>query len=154
VDFGLVEYPLDLTFFHSLARQVQNVPTFVTRIILTCGSGITAIYVACGVLWFAPWVRELVLISTGYNKREFILQSARLLVGPGMEAPLAHLLRYISLSDVTSFRYDSLHPVTLGGINLHALYEAKTFRWAATAGLLSESTLFWLTAGPDGYIKP
>jgi hypothetical protein len=120
-----------------------------SRIILTCGSGITAVDVVYGILKFARWVRELVLVSTGFDRRDYILKCVRRLEDPAIDVPLNRLVTYVSLRDVTSFRYEAKCPTIHGAIELHPLYEGKTFQWAANAGLLDPCALFWITGGPD-----
>jgi 1-aminocyclopropane-1-carboxylate deaminase/D-cysteine desulfhydrase-like pyridoxal-dependent ACC family enzyme len=147
VHMGMVD-PADLTAQVLLgSRQVRNIPAQARCVVATCGSGLTAASISIGIARYHKRVSTIYLIGTGTSRLAFVSEVAgRIAVARGLPSSSLPMLRYISLPEVSSFRYEQRRPFTMAGIDLHPQYEAKAFRWASeNLPLPRKQTLFWIT---------
>lgn len=122
----------------AVADQVKNTPDEIENLVLTCGSGITAIGVLAGIKRYGKSVRNIHLVATAPDRRKLIHS---MLKKHGADRDFF----YHDLFHTRGFSYEEPFCSVWGGIRLHPNYEAKTMAWFAKSGLRPEDTLFWIT---------
>lgn len=122
----------------AVADQVKNIPDDIENLVLTCGSGITAIGVLAGIKRYGKNVRNIHLVATAPDRRKMIHS---MLQKHGADRDFF----YHDLFHTRGFSYEEPFCSVWGGIRLHPNYEAKTMAWFAKSGLRPEDTLFWIT---------
>ncbi len=122
----------------AVAAQVRNIPDEIENLVMTCGSGITAIGVISGIKQYRKNVRNIHLVATGPDRQKLIHS---MLQKHGAD----RAIHYHDLFHMHGFSYEEPFYSVWGGIKLHPNYEAKTMAWFAQSGLKPEDTLFWIT---------
>lgn len=122
VDYGIniMEYP-DI-MFNAVSRQVENIPDELDNLYITCGSGITAIGVMIGIHEYSKKVGKIVLVATAPSRKKLI-DSALDSRGIQMDYEIVDLFHQ------ERFAYEVGVKESLGSLELHPNYEAKTFRY-------------------------
>lgn len=122
----------------AVADQVRNIPDEIENLVMTCGSGITAIGVLAGIKRYGKKVGNIHLVATAPDRRPLIHET---LNRHGADREI----HYHDLFHSRGFSYEEPFCAVWGGIKLHPNYEAKTMAWFAKSGLKPEDTLFWVT---------
>lgn len=122
----------------AVASQVRNIPDEIENLVLTCGSGITAVGVMAGLKQFNKKVKNVHLVATGPDRQQLIHSTLQ-------KANADRPFFYHDLFHTRGFSYEEPFCSVWGGIKLHPNYEAKTMAWFAKSGLRPEDTLFWIT---------
>lgn len=130
----------------AVADQVKNIPDDIENLVLTCGSGITAIGVLAGIKRYGKNVRNIHLVATAPDRRKMIHS---MLQKHGADRDFF----YHDLFHTRGFSYEEPFCSVWGGIRLHPNYEAKTMAWFAKSGLRPEDTLFWITGAEPLAVK-
>jgi len=149
----IVEYGVNLeknykALVESTASQVENIPQKVERIVMTCGSGVSATGVIVGISMFEKEVGELVLIGTAPHRLEKIRgRLSRLSEITGKTYQNVNI-RYIDMFSEPGFSYEREEPASIDDVTLHPNYEAKVFskyqRLLKSKSLPEAQTLFWI----------
>jgi 1-aminocyclopropane-1-carboxylate deaminase/D-cysteine desulfhydrase-like pyridoxal-dependent ACC family enzyme len=149
----VVEYGVNLernykALVESTASQVQNIPPKVDRIVMTCGSGVSATGVIVGISMFEKEVGELVLVGTAPHRLEKIkgrLSSLEKITGKKYRADN---IKYVDMFSDPGFSYEREEPASIEGVILHPNYEAKVFakyqKLLKSKALPEAQTLFWI----------
>jgi 1-aminocyclopropane-1-carboxylate deaminase/D-cysteine desulfhydrase-like pyridoxal-dependent ACC family enzyme len=126
------------------ADQVANVPDEVERVVLTCGSGLTAIGLIAGICKFRKNIKRLDLIGTAPDRSAFI--NDRLIRMGYTDLRLS--LNFYSLYSAPGYDYEKKQKFNWGPITFHPQYEAKTFSWYFDNVTSDKGkTLFWIVGG-------
>lgn len=148
-NYFIVQYGINLTahsdvLLRAVSEQAANIPDDLENLVITCGSGITSTGVMVGLKNFDKRVKNVHLVATAPDRREFIHEQLRR-YGADRE------FIYHDLFHEPGFTYEKNQEASYGGIQLHPHYEAKTMKWFANSGLPKEGTLFWIVgAEPKG----
>ena len=129
----------------AVADQVRNIPDKVKNLVLTCGSGITAIGVLFGLHKYNKEVEQVHLVATGPDRQRLIHETLKL-------HNADREINYHSLFHRPGFAYEKGVKAVWGGVHLHPNYEAKTMAWFQKSGLKAAETLFWIT-GAEPTVK-
>lgn len=151
--------PEAVSAFHDAAAvQVTNLPPEVTRIVMPCGSAISATSVLSGLARFpdAHNVSEVVLMGIGnvgstdlsylYDRLELTAPyPADYFSRPNAPGGAVHI-RHIDLNGAGFCRYSDLMPFRYEGIRFHPRYEGKVMNWIERhePELLDDRTVFWI----------
>lgn len=131
----------------AVADQVRNLPDEINNLVLTCGSGITAIGVLAGLKRYGKKVHNVHLVATAPDRRQLIHETLQ-------RHNADREIHYHDIFHTRGFSYEEPFCSVWGGIKLHPNYEAKTMAWFAGSGLRPEETLFWITgAEPTAAIE-
>lgn len=130
----------------AVADQVRNIPDEIENLVMTCGSGITAIGVLAGIKRYCKHIRNVHLVATAPDRRKLIHDTLQR-YGADRE------FYYHDLFHTSGFSYEEPYSSVWGGIKLHPNYEAKTMAWFAKSGLKPEDTLFWITGAKPTAIE-
>lgn len=122
----------------AVAAQTRNLPDEIENLVMTCGSGITAIGVIAGLKQYGKKVKHVHLVATAPDRQKLIHGTLQK-YGADWE------IEYHDLFHTRGFSYEQPFRSVWGGIRLHPNYEAKTMAWFAKSGLRPEDTLFWIT---------
>lgn len=122
----------------AVADQVRNLPDEINNLVLTCGSGITAIGVLAGLKRYGKKVHNVHLVATAPDRRQLIHETLQ-------RHNADREIHYHDIFHTRGFSYEEPFCSVWGGIKLHPNYEAKTMAWFAGSGLRPEETLFWIT---------
>lgn len=126
---------------NATAGQTRNIPPGISHIVLTCGSGLTAIGVIKGILDHKKEVKIISLVSTAPDRIAFIRNRLKSMG----HHPAMIDIRNFDLYDKTGNEYKKKQSFRLGDIIFHPRYEAKTFSWIMNnVHFDKESTLFWI----------
>jgi 1-aminocyclopropane-1-carboxylate deaminase/D-cysteine desulfhydrase-like pyridoxal-dependent ACC family enzyme len=147
----IIQYGINLTehediLLGAVAEQVRNIPDEINNLVLTCGSGITAIGVLAGIKQYRKQVRNVHLVATAPDRRQMIHKA---LQKYGADRDF----HYHDLFHTRGFSYEEPFCSIWGGIKLHPNYEAKTMAWFVGSGLRPEETLFWITGAEPSAAK-
>lgn len=148
-NFFIVQYGINLTghsdvLLQAVSEQAANIPDELENLVITCGSGITSTGVMVGLKNYGKRVKNVHLVATAPDRREFIHEQLR-----RYDADREFI--YHDLFHEPGFTYEKNQEASYGGIQLHPHYEAKTMKWFANSGLPKEGTLFWIVgAEPKG----
>ncbi len=123
----------------AVAAQARNLPDEINNLVMTCGSGITAIGVLAGLKQYGKKVKNVHLVSTAPDRRRMIHEA---LARHGADRDFHY---HDLFNNMRGFSYEKPFCSVWGGIKLHPNYEAKTMAWFAGSGLRPEETLFWIT---------
>jgi len=144
----IVHYGINITgytsvLYNAVAAQVENIPDRLDNLVLTCGSGITAIGVMLGIKRFNKSVESVHLVATAPNRVQFINKALS-------EHDACREFIYHDLFSQPGFIYEKPARATWGKVKLHPHYEAKTMLWFCNSGIKKENSLFWIVgAEPD-----
>lgn len=130
----------------AVAAQTRNLPEEIDNLVMTCGSGITAIGVIAGLKQYKKKVRHVHLVATAPDRQQLIHGTLQK-YGADRE------IEYHDLFHTRGFSYEEPFCSVWGGIKLHPNYEAKTMAWFAKSGLKPENTLFWITGAEPTAIR-
>ena len=133
---NLVQY--EDVLLGAIADQCENLPDKITNLVITCGSGITAIGVIAGLKKFGKQVENVHLVATAPDRRPLIHKTLKRLDAD-------REIHYHDLFHTPAFEYEKPAHSVWGGLRLHPQYEAKTMAWFTQSGLEPEQTLFWIT---------
>lgn len=122
----------------AVAAQTRNLPDEIENLVLTCGSGITAIGVIAGLKQYGKKAKRVHLVATAPDRQ-------KLIHGTLQKYGADREIEYHDLFHTRGFSYEQPFRSVWGGIRLHPNYEAKTMAWFAKSGLRSKDTLFWIT---------
>ena len=122
----------------AVAAQTRNLPDEIENLVMTCGSGITAIGVIAGPKQYGKKVKHVHLVATAPDRQ-------KLIHGTLQKYGADREIEYHDLFHTRGFSYEQPFRSVWGGIRLHPNYEAKTMAWFAKSGLRPEDTLFWIT---------
>lgn len=122
----------------AVAAQTRNLPDEIENLVMTCGSGITAIWVIAGLKQYGKKVKHVHLVATAPDRQ-------KLIHGTLQKYGADREIEYHDLFHTRGFSYEQPFRSVWGGIRLHPNYEAKTMAWFAKSGLRPEDTLFWIT---------
>ena len=122
----------------AVAAQTRNLPDEIENLVMTCGSGITAIGVISGLKQYGKKVKHVHLVATAPDRQ-------KLIHGTLQKYGADREIEYHDLFHTRGFSYEQPFRSVWGGIRLHPNYEAKTMAWFAKSGLRPEDTLFWIT---------
>lgn len=122
----------------AVAAQTRNLPDEIENLVMTCGSGITAIGVIAGLKQYGKKVKHVHLVATAPDRQ-------KLIHGTLQKHGADREIEYHDLFHTRGFSYEEPFCSVWGGIKLHPNYEAKTMAWFAKSGLRPENTLFWIT---------
>lgn len=147
----IILYGINLTehedvMLGAISNQCENLPDRTQNLVITCGSGITAIGVMLGLKKFGKRVESVHLVATAPDRRPLIHNTLRRLDAD-------REFHYHDLFHTPGFSYEAPAHSVWGGIKLHPQYEAKTMAWFANSGLDPERTLFWITGAQPTAIK-
>ena len=130
----------------AVADQVRNIPDEINNLVLTCGSGITAIGILAGIKRYGKKVKNVHLVATAPDRR-------KLIHGTLQKYGADREFYYHDLFHTRGFSYEQPFCSVWRGIRLHPNYEAKTMAWFAGSGLKPEETLFWITGAEPTAMK-
>ena len=149
----IVEYGVNLeknykALVESTASQVQNIPQKVDRIVMTCGSGVSATGVIVGISMFEKEVGELVLVGTAPNRLEKIKGRLSRLGEITGKTYRTDNIKYIDMFSSPGFLYEREEPASIEDVILHPNYEAKVYAkyqsLLKSKALPEAQTLFWI----------
>ena len=130
----------------AVAAQTRNLPDEIENLVLTCGSGITAIGVIAGLKQYGKKVKRVHLVATAPDRQ-------KLIHGTLQKYGADREIEYHDLFHTRGFSYEQPFRSVWGGIRLHPNYEAKTMAWFAKSGLRPKDTLFWITGAEPTAIR-
>ena len=141
-DFGAEE----LRAFHECgARQVENMPAGVERLIMPAGSCNSLCSVLLGLIQDSRGLKELYTLGIGPSKAQWVVARMRKM---GLElGDLPFRWRHFSLHDNKYAAYtDKFHGEHIDDVALHPTYEGKMWRWLRTHNpvRLDGKTAFWI----------
>ena len=117
-------------FHETGARQVENIPPQVRRLIVPAGSCNTLCSVLLGLQTYDHNVEELFTIGIGPDKMDWVGERMAHMGLPDTLGPSVPRWRHYSLHDNKYSTYDQkFKGERFRGINFHPTYEAKMWRW-------------------------
>lgn len=141
-NYFVVQYGINIVNYEdvlikAVANQVENIPDC-ENLVAVCGSGITSSGILVGLKMFNKKVRNVHLVATAPDRREFIHNIAK-------KYGADRKIQYHSLFHEKGFNYDHEATAIWDGITLHPNYEAKAMQWMKREKLNTDGTLFWIT---------
>lgn len=141
-DAFIVQYGINIIQYHdvllrAVSDQVKNIPDFLDNLVMVCGSGITATGVLIGLKMHNKKVRNIHLVATAPNRKNFIHEN---LCSYNADREFI----YHDLFDLPGFSYEKGVLARYHGITFHPHYEAKMMQWYKN-NRQNGKTLFWIT---------
>lgn len=144
-------------FHNTGARQVENIPDEVTRLVVPAGSCNTLCSVVLGLIEDPHNVKELYTLGIGPDKRQWFRERF-----DHMGISLGDLpfkWKHVSLHEAGYGKYgDQYRGESWDGIDFHPVYEGRMWRWLRTFNPLEQDghTGFWIvgSAAQEAVVRP
>jgi hypothetical protein len=126
------------------ARQVQNIPAGVERLIMPAGSCNSLVSVMLGLHKFKIPIKTLRTLGVGPDKVEWVKRRLRILGVP--PTFLGYKWEHTNLQDLGFCTYQMEMPESRHGIDFHPTYEGKIIRWLKKNEPINQNgkTAFWI----------